>query len=60
MRELFIFLVLVNMVFFAWQYNREEPGFTPSAQEISADNSKRLVLLHELDAEMAKTNPASQ
>jgi len=58
MKGLFIFLVLVNMAFFAWRYNLEEPGFTPPAQENSADNSKRLVLLRELDAEMAKTNPA--
>jgi len=58
-KGLFIFLVLVNMTFFAWRYNFEEPGFTPPAQENSADNSKRLVLLRELDAEMAKTNPAA-
>ncbi len=60
MKGLFIFLILVNMAFFAWQYNREGPSFTPPALENSDSNSKRLVLLRELDAELAKTKAAGQ
>ncbi|MEO5574460.1 MAG: hypothetical protein ABIR48_08280 [Gammaproteobacteria bacterium] len=59
MKALFILLVLLNLSFLAWQVNNEEPGFTPPAYENSADNSKRLVLLRELDAEMAKMNSPS-
>lgn len=59
MKALFILLVLLNLSFLAWQVNNEEPGFTPPTYENLADNSKRLVLLRELDAEMAKMNSPS-
>ncbi len=58
MKELFILLAVLNIGFFVWQSNREETGFTPPVQDDPADGSKRLILLRELDAEMAKTNPA--
>jgi hypothetical protein len=56
MKELFIILVVLNLSFFAWQFNSEEPGFTPPVHENLADNSKRLALLREIDAETAKIN----
>ncbi|HLA75705.1 MAG TPA: hypothetical protein VJM76_07320 [Gammaproteobacteria bacterium] len=55
MKWLFILLLALNIGFFAWQFNQEEARFTAPTQSAQKDNSRHLVLLRELDAELAKT-----
>ena len=57
MKWLFILLLALNIGFFAWQLNQEEARFTAPTQSAQKDNSRHLVLLRELDAELAKTAP---
>lgn len=59
MKWLFIALVILNIVFFYWQSSQEESKFVAPPQTDSNDRSRRLVLLHELDAELARMTPAS-
>ncbi|MEW6353327.1 MAG: hypothetical protein AB1469_03365 [Pseudomonadota bacterium] len=57
MKWLFGLLLILNVGFFLWQFNKtEQPTFTAPAS-VSQDNSKRLILLRELDAELAKMPP---
>lgn len=57
MKWLFMLLVALNLAFFIWQVNHEQNAFIAPQQADTADGSKRLVLLRELDAELAKMPP---
>jgi hypothetical protein len=54
MKALCILLALLNVVFLVWQLSRSDP--TPaSTLPAPADKTKRIILLKELDAELANT-----